>query len=201
MVEMVKFVTSLSSNELNASLQPFYKAAQAYSIDQSENKEKLQDAINKLVDAFIAGNFTVEDINEKYKSHMGISLSKSKDIEAKALPKLAPLKGDVPSRQEFIETNLQMQVSKQSLLSRHVSIRLDDSCAGLAHSAGARFCPNPPRKFRKKATQLDPSMRAWMRVVLNRNRSVGLRARKREQRSMRMSRRTFRWFWHRQHHG
>lgn len=106
MVEMVKFVTSLSSNELNASLQPFYKAAQAYSIDQSENKEKLQDAINKLVDAFIAGNFTVEDINEKYKSHMGISLSKSKDIEAKALPKLAPLKGDVPSRQEFIETNL-----------------------------------------------------------------------------------------------
>jgi hypothetical protein len=138
MVEMVKFVTSLSSNELNASLQPFYKAAQAYSIDRSENKEKLQDAINKLVDAFIAGNFTVEDINEKYKSHMGISLSKSKDIEAKALPKLAPLKGDVPSRQEFIETNLQMQVSKQSLLSRHVSIRLDDSCAGLAHSAGAQ---------------------------------------------------------------
>ena len=139
MVEMVKFVTSLSSNELNASLQPFYKAAQAYSIDRSENKEKLQDAINKLVDAFIAGKFTVEDINAKYQSHMGISLeAKSKDIETKALPKLAPLKGDVPSRQEFIETNLQMQVSKQSLLSRHVSIRLDDSCAGLAHSAGAQ---------------------------------------------------------------
>ena len=139
MVEMVKFVTSLSSKELNASLQPLYKAAQACSIiDRSENKKKLPDAINKLVDAFIAGNFTVEDINEKYKSHTGISLSKSKDIEAKALPKLAPLKGDVPSRQEFIETNLQMQVSKQSLLSRHVSIRLDDSCAGLAHSAGAQ---------------------------------------------------------------